>query len=123
MRISDWSSDVCSSDLALGDRCINTQFDQPVTVRIHALQAERIATAQILDCAIAADAALEAVLNLRIGTIGDTVGITEQSPGLHAQNRREDGLGGMIPLQPDASATRTEESRLGNGCVIRVDHG
>src|SRR3546814_12736633 len=63
---------------ALVDRCINTQFDQPVTVRIHALQAERIATAQILDCAIAADAALEAVLNLRLGTIGDTVGTTEQ---------------------------------------------
>src|SRR3546814_7134278 len=26
MRISDWSSDVCSSDLALGDRIADTRF-------------------------------------------------------------------------------------------------
>src|SRR3546814_11825879 len=51
MRISDWSSDVCSSDLGLGDILVVARRTQErlqdVPISITAISAEKIESAQI----------------------------------------------------------------------------
>src|SRR3546814_12841240 len=93
MRISDWSSDVCSSDLVAG-------YNQTLVAALHevtdAVQAAHSLDAQIASATQARDAA-RAALEI-------------------ADQRYEAGLGTQIDVL-SAQRPRSEERRVGNGCV------
>src|SRR3546814_17783892 len=89
MRISDWSSDVCSSDLA-----VTTRSTRTVTVAA-------IATGR--------------VVLLFLADLGEVEALALVDPGLDA----DDSVGGLGLGEAviDVGAQRSEERRVGNECV------
>src|SRR3546814_15727372 len=99
MRISDWSSDVCSSDLALRDkrfgRSVERFFTTPEGRRI---LAERPYLPALLDDH-------DALRRLPVGSVGRVYVDFMEREGLTAQ--------GLV----DESLKRSEERRVGKECV------
>src|SRR3546814_10156585 len=96
MRISDWSSDVCSSDLALvGVGIIARQ--QPAPVAEHAVEAGR--ALPILSAALAAQRRADTIF--AEPQQGQAVGLIEAQAGLH--------VGHLVEV-PDRKSTRLNSS-------------
>src|SRR3546814_15953432 len=86
MRISDWSSDVCSSDLALvGVGIIARQ--RPAPVAEHAVEAGR--ALPILSAALAAQRRADTIF--AEPQQGQAVGLIEAQAGLHRSEERRVG--------------------------------
>src|SRR3546814_12336804 len=100
MRISDWSSDVCSSDLLLPS--IDGEIEQPVTI-VHRLD----------------PAARRPICFEDVGTpaqIADEVHAVDLAAGQQYVARGEDRIPWHIPPH-EIAVTRSEERRVGKECV------
>src|SRR3546814_16799106 len=112
MRISDWSSDVCSSDLVSRHQAVAVAAQQP----------------RRLPCAPEAQRGLEALLRLREERAlrrrdaGDAEGAQHRSRALRPRLARPPGSS-LQSLQARRAAAalpqaRSEERRVGKECVI-----
>src|SRR3546814_20962189 len=99
MRISDWSSDVCSSDLAWQGRAFMADDLGIQPGEVHGL-AEAVLAFWFdevpADKRFARDAALDAVIKARFGVLLETL------------------------IRTDAKGWRSEERRVGKECVSTV---
>src|SRR3546814_19210589 len=95
MRISDWSSDVCSSDLRRADQ------------RRHPIGARRAAGGRITEHLDAVAARLALLIN---AADQDTEGLGRILPAHHARKLGIDGVGAV-------GVDRSEERRVGKECV------
>src|SRR3546814_11788069 len=91
MRISDWSSDVCSSDLAIAHKCVTPRQNPPGIERLQCLHAGRQGAAPLPHKAL-----------LRRGQPGGAL---------------LQGAARALRIGLDATKTRSEERRVGKECV------
>src|SRR3546814_19937459 len=102
LRISDWSSDVCSSDLDDLARAIDEEFGEIPLDRLRAEQPRRL----ILERA-----------EQRIGAVAIDLDLGEDREGNVVGQRAETGdFRGIARFLP-AELVRSEERRVGKECV------
>src|SRR3546814_12764047 len=113
MRISDWSSDVCSSDLGLGDILVVARRTQErlqdVPISITAISAEKIESAQISQGSDLIR--LVPTLNVQQSSTGPG-----QSYSLRGIRTGVITYFNEVPT-PTNAVNRSEESRVGKECV------
>src|SRR3546814_14830401 len=105
MRISDWSSDVCSSDLRLTKKNIRQLGDRSLL----AWTAEAARTSGVID-------------RLVVSTEDEEVAAAARAIGLEVPFMRPQALArdpaGVVQVALHALETRSEERRGGKECVI-----
>src|SRR3546814_10737143 len=119
MRISDWSSDVCSSDLALagGGEWTNPQIDIAATTEQEDINATIAITGSAQDPHIAftSTPALpqdEVLSRLLFGSSPENLSATEAIQLAAALNSLRGGGGGLNPLGTLRSATGIDRLRI-----------
>src|SRR3546814_10166984 len=114
MRISDWSSDVCSSDLkdadAFFEQCADSAVNGAEALRIDTLQSECASTRREGKFTAAADIPLEGVAQLAEGTDGDVAALGQFCTQANAKFRHEYCLGVSSGSQADTSSTLLGEA-------------
>src|SRR3546814_15491188 len=114
MRISDWSSDVCSSDLVTAQR--RSEKLQDVPISITAISGEALAAANING--------IQGLEKISVGTqlsrtgvyLQPTIrGISTSVVGIGQENNVAIYVDGFY--QPNQVGIRSEERRVGNECV------
>src|SRR3546814_13195859 len=106
MRISDWSSDVCSSDLAIAKLHVGG-LAVPVQGEVTAIVLDQHDQAIAVHPANVDDAALRHRLDRRAFASSDPVAVPAQpATGL-----------GLAVLRAQRAAQRSEERRVGKECV------
>src|SRR3546814_20998715 len=112
MRISDWSSDVCSSDLELTDEAGAVRTAHQYLIAID--QRIAVCCVRCLQC--------QYIRHHRIGVDGKF--LKQCQPGLHARLRNDRQRPAMVSL-PGAERevqgvdVRSEERRVGKECVSK----
>src|SRR3546814_13346619 len=128
MRISDWSSDVCSSDLAAALRCppkVRDDLTGPdvLGVRLGMTHAEALATVR---CALGEDAPVKTEARwfdrldtngIELGPQAFTVQQGESKPCDYQRNWQGCGFGSREWTHVDEVVTRSEERRVGKEWV------
>src|SRR3546814_16455014 len=112
MRISDWSSDVCSSDLRFPGRVLAWQSSS---------EASGFPAAQIYAVVLAGQVPAEA--HSAGSPVRDSTGRPDRGriyaarPELAASDSREEDSGWHSPFPGNHAAERSEERRVGKECV------
>src|SRR3546814_16431789 len=100
MRISDWSSDVCSSDLMTSLQERGTMFLEPTTEVYEGMIVGENSRADDMD-----------------------VNITKEKQQTNIRSATSDNFEKLIPPTKLSLEQRSEERRVGKACVVRVDSG